>query len=222
MPPDQLRSSKAIKILFEPFELNVAERSLKKAGEVVPIGGRAFGLLLALIEAPGEIVGKNELIAKVWPDVIVEEGSLRVHMSALRKALGDGQLGRRTYIANVKGRGYCFVAPITRQTQDNDPSNRLTRPFTLPAALGHMADRDEAVLNLKALLQSERLTRVLSNGRSAIDPKPEEFNSAVIGMVRVFADLIASLLDTAEQAAEAEENVVATRDEPVAASHSPR
>ena len=80
-------------------------------------------LLLALIEAPGEIVGKNELIAKVWPDVIVEEGSLRVHMSALPKALGDGQLGRQTYIANVKGRGYCFVAPITRQTQDNDPSN---------------------------------------------------------------------------------------------------
>jgi DNA-binding winged helix-turn-helix (wHTH) protein len=222
MPSDQLRSSKAIKILFEPFELNVAERSLKKAGEVVPIGGRTFDLLLALIEAPGEIVGKNELIAKVWPDVIVEEGSLRVHMSALRKALGDGQLGRQTYIANVKGRGYCFVAPVTRQTQDNDPSNRLTRPFTLPVALGHMADRDEAVLNLKALLQSERLTRVLSNGRSAIDPKPKEFNSAVIGMVRVFADLIASLLDVVEQIAKAKKNVNAARENSRASETSSR
>jgi hypothetical protein len=72
------------------------------------------------------------------------------------------------------------------------------------------------------MLRTERLTRVLDNGRSAIDPKPEKSNSAVMGMVRVFADLIASLLYTAEQAAEAEENVVATRDEPVAASHSPR
>src|ERR1700745_3630411 len=117
MPPDQLRSSKAVKILFEPFELNVAKRSLKKSGEAVPLGGRAFDLLLALIERSGETVGKNELIAKVWPDVIVEEGSLRVHMSVLRKALGDGRLGRQTYIANVKGRGYCFVAPVTRQVQ---------------------------------------------------------------------------------------------------------
>jgi DNA-binding winged helix-turn-helix (wHTH) protein len=222
MPPDQLRSPKAIKILFEPFELSVTERSLKKAGVAVPLGGRTFDLLLALIEAPGEIVGKNELIAKVWPDVIVEEGSLRVHMSALRKALGDGQLGRQTYIANVKGRGYCFVAPVTRQTQDNDPSNRLARPFTLPVALGHMADRDEAVLNLKALLQSERLTSVLSNGRSAIGPKPEKFNSAVTGMVRVFANLIASLLDVAEQIAKAEENVNAARENSRASETSSR
>jgi len=212
MPPDQLGSPKAVKILFEPFELNVAERSLKKKGEAVPLGARAFDLLLALIERSGETVGKNELIAKVWPDVIVGEGSLRVHMSTLRKALGDGQLGRQTYIANVKGRGYCFVAPVTRQTQDNDPSDRLTRPLALPIAPGRMADRYDAVLSLKALLQSERLTRVLSNGRSAIDPKPEKFNSAVTGMVRVFADLIASLLDVAEQIVKAEENVNAARE----------
>src|ERR1700745_2350090 len=115
MLPNQLRAPKTI--LFEPFELNVAARTLKKAGEAVPLGGRAFDLLLTLIERSGETVGKNELIAQVWPDVVVEEGSLRVHMSALRKALGDGRLGRQTYIANVKGRGYCFVAPVTRQVQ---------------------------------------------------------------------------------------------------------
>ena len=211
MPPDQPRSPKAVKFLFEPFELNVAERSLKKGGEAVPLGGRAFDLLLALTERSGETVGKEELIAQVWPDVIVEEGSLRVHMSMLRKALGDGRLGRQTYIANVKGRGYCFVAPVTRQTQDTDPYNRLARPSNQPLRPGSMADRDEAVLNLKALLQTERLTRVLGNDRSAIDPKPEKLNSAVIGMVRVLADLIASLLDAAEQVAEAEENVIAAR-----------
>jgi len=85
-----------------------------------------------------------------------------------------------------------------------------------------MADRDEAVLNLKALLQSERLTKVLSNGRSAIGPKPEKFNSAVTGMVRVFANLIASLLDVAEQIAKAEENVNAARENSRASETSSR
>jgi DNA-binding winged helix-turn-helix (wHTH) protein len=216
MSADQRRSTEAIKIRFAPFELNVFERSLKKAGETVPLGGRAFDLLLTLIERSGETIGKDELIAQVWPDVTVEEGSLRVHMSALRKALGDGQLGRRRYIANVKGRGYCFVAPVTRQTQDSDPRNRLALPSNMPVQPRCKADDDEAVLSLKALLQTERLTGTLGNGRSAVDPKPEKMNSAVIGIVRVFADLIASLLDAAKQLAEAEENVIATCDEPVA------
>jgi hypothetical protein len=58
MPPDQCRSTEAIKIRFEPFELNVLERSLKKPGETAPLGGRAFDLLLAHIERSGETVGK--------------------------------------------------------------------------------------------------------------------------------------------------------------------
>src|ERR1700751_492881 len=100
MLPDQFRSPRATRILFEPFELNVFERSLKKSGELVLLGGRAFDLLVALIERSGETVSKHELIARVWPDVNVEEGALRVHVSALRKALGDRQVGQ-TYIANV-------------------------------------------------------------------------------------------------------------------------
>src|ERR1700745_1387424 len=117
MPPNQFRLPGTITLLFEPFELNVFERSLKKAGEAVPLGGRAFDLLVALIERSGETVGKNELKAKVWPDVTVEEGALRVHMSALRKALGDRQVGQR-YIANVQGRCYRFVAPVPRQAPE--------------------------------------------------------------------------------------------------------
>src|SRR5260370_7466686 len=108
MPSDQLRSTRAIKIRFEPFELNLFERSLKKARDAVPLGGRAFDLLLALIERSGETVGKDELIAQVWPDVTVEAGSLRVHMSALRKALADCQQACPQYIENVLGRPYHF------------------------------------------------------------------------------------------------------------------
>jgi predicted ATPase/DNA-binding winged helix-turn-helix (wHTH) protein len=163
MPPDQRRSTEAIKIRFEPFELNVFERSLKKAGETVPLGGRAFDLLLALIERSGETVGKDELIAKVWPDVTVEEGSLRVHMSALRKALGDGQWGPR-YIANVKGQGYRFIAPVMRQAQENETRNLFAGRSNLPAALGRMIDRDEEVLDIQALLRTERLITILGTG----------------------------------------------------------
>src|ERR1700730_12510928 len=122
MPTQQFSSPRAIRILFGPFELNVAERTLKKATEVIPLGGRAYDILIALLENAGEVVPKSELIAKTWPDVTVEEGSLRVHLSALRKALGDGQFGDR-YIANVQGRGYSFIAPVTRLPADHDRGN---------------------------------------------------------------------------------------------------
>jgi len=89
MSAEQRSSPSATRVLFGPFDLNVTERTLKKAGEIIPLGARAFDILIALIDKAGEIVSKGELIEKVWPDVTVEEGSLRVHLSALRKALGD-------------------------------------------------------------------------------------------------------------------------------------
>ena len=58
-------SPSAFRILFDPFELNIAKRSLKKAGEIIPLGGRAFDLLLALVDRAGEVVSKCELSAKV-------------------------------------------------------------------------------------------------------------------------------------------------------------
>ena len=163
MPSDQLRSPKAIKIRFENFELNVFERSLKKAGEAVPLGGRAFDLLLALIERSGETVGKNELMAQVWPDVTVEEGSLRVYMSAVRKALGDGQIGPK-YIANVQGRGYRFIAPVIRQAEENETRKTFARRSNLPAGLGRMIGRDEEVLEIQSLLRTERLITIVGPG----------------------------------------------------------
>ena len=69
--------------------------------------------MIALVSRPNEAISKRDLMAKVWPDVIVEEGSLRFHIATLRKALGDGKDGAR-YIATLAGRGYCFVAPISR------------------------------------------------------------------------------------------------------------
>src|SRR6202023_801843 len=122
MSVQQIGSPGEIRFRFGSFELNVAQRSLKKANQVIPLGGRAYDILIFLLENAGEVVAKAELIAKAWPDVTVEEGSLRVHLSALRKALGDGQFGNK-YIENVQGRGYSFVVPIKRQADDRDQGN---------------------------------------------------------------------------------------------------
>ena len=92
------------KLRFGPFELSIGERVLRRDGEVLPLGGRALDILIYLADRPGEVIAKQELIDHVWSDVTVEEGSLRVHVAAIRKALGDGQFGNR-YIANVKATG---------------------------------------------------------------------------------------------------------------------
>jgi predicted ATPase/DNA-binding winged helix-turn-helix (wHTH) protein len=163
MPAERDGSSGTDSILFGPFELNPAERTIRKADDVVPLGGRAFDILLALLDRPGEIVSKNDLIAQVWPDVTVEEGSLRVHLSALRKALGDGQFGNK-YITNVQGRGYRFAAPVTRKSAEPGKGNVFSRPSNLPPALGRMIGRDDAVLEIRTRFQTERLITVLGPG----------------------------------------------------------
>jgi DNA-binding winged helix-turn-helix (wHTH) protein len=98
-------------IAFGHFRLHAAERFLEKNGVRLKLGSRALDILIALIERAPEVVSKRELLAKVWPDLVVDEGSLRFHIAALRKVLGNGESGSR-YVANVAGRGYCFAAPI--------------------------------------------------------------------------------------------------------------
>ncbi len=164
MSVQQIGLPSAIGLRFGPFELNVAERSLRKVDQVIPLGGRAYDILIALLENAGEVVAKSELIAKAWPDVTVEEGSLRVHLSALRKALGDGQFGNK-YIANVQGQGYSFIAPVTRLPVDRDRSNASAGMSNLPPALGRMVGRDDVVLEIQGLLQTEqRLITILGAG----------------------------------------------------------
>src|SRR5205823_7397589 len=98
---------------FGPFQLSTAARLLARDGVPVHLGGRALSLLIALVGSAGQIIGKKELMARAWPDVVVDEGSLRVQMVAIRKALGDGQSGAR-YVTNITSQGYCFVAPVAR------------------------------------------------------------------------------------------------------------
>src|ERR1700730_1602229 len=152
MSIQQIGSPGAIRLRFGPFELNVAQRSLRKAKQVIPLGVRAYDSPIALPESGGEVVAKAELIAKAWPDVTVEEGSLRVHLSALRKALGDGQFGNK-YIASTQGQGYSFIAPITRPPADHDRTGASVGLSNLPPALDRMVGRDNAVREIQGWLQ---------------------------------------------------------------------
>jgi len=101
-------------ILFGPFRLLPAQFLLMEGDKPVPLGSRALELLIVLLGRPGELVSKQELMARVWPNTFVEPANLTVHISALRRTLRDGRDGNR-FIINIPGRGYCFVMPIRQR-----------------------------------------------------------------------------------------------------------
>lgn len=105
---------------FGPYRVHPHQRLVLEAGRPLRLGRRAVEILLILLEHAGNVVSKQELITRVWPKTVVEDTNLRVHMAALRKALGDGQAGQR-YIVTVAQRGYSFVAPLSIE------------PMTIPA-----------------------------------------------------------------------------------------
>jgi len=106
------------KVSFGPFCLLPTQFLLQEGDKHVPIGSRALEILIALLERRGELVSKQDLMARVWPKVFVEPANLTVHMSALRRALRDGRDGNR-FIVNIPGRGYCFVASIDVSGHEN-------------------------------------------------------------------------------------------------------
>src|SRR3984893_16576552 len=89
---------------FGSFSLIPAQRMLLEHGKPLRLGSRALDILVTLVESAGATIRKDQLIAGTWPDTVVDDGALRVHVAALRKALGDGQVGKR-YIANTPGPG---------------------------------------------------------------------------------------------------------------------
>src|ERR1700704_4796921 len=101
-------------ISFGPFRLIAEQRMVREGDRPGRLGSRAFAILAALVERAGEVVGREELMARAWPQTFVEEANLKIQVSALRRALGDGQ-GENRYVVNVVGRGYNFVAPIRKE-----------------------------------------------------------------------------------------------------------
>lgn len=115
-------------LLFGPFALHRSRQLLLKDDREVRIGSRAFGLLVDLVERAGQLRTRAQLEARVWPCSIVEETSLRVHMSALRRALGDGRDGAR-YIENIPGCGYSFIGTVTRCADHHGTPATTTAPM---------------------------------------------------------------------------------------------
>jgi DNA-binding winged helix-turn-helix (wHTH) protein len=91
---------------FDRFELHPGERLLLADGVPVAIGARAFDLLVALSDRPGRLITKDDLLAAVWPGLVVEENNVQVQVSTLRKILGPSAL------ATIPGRGYRFNLPV--------------------------------------------------------------------------------------------------------------
>jgi DNA-binding winged helix-turn-helix (wHTH) protein len=100
-------------IAFGPFRLYPRQRLFLEGDKPLRLGSRALDILVALLERPGEVVSKQELITRVWAGIVVDGATLKVHVAALRRTLRDGPTGQR-YISTVSGRGYCFVAPVMR------------------------------------------------------------------------------------------------------------
>src|SRR5271156_1806291 len=105
----KLDSAVGERLKFGEFELAPVARTLWWRGEKVRLGSRALDILIALASRPGQILSKDDLTQLVWRGAFVDETALRVGISAIRKALGNG--GDR-YIATVPGRGYCFVLDV--------------------------------------------------------------------------------------------------------------
>src|SRR3989441_1098124 len=145
---------------FGSFELQPNERRLLAGGEPVVLGPRAFDLLIALVERPGQLVTKEELLDCVWPKLVVEENNLQVQVSALRKILGQEA------IATIPGRGYRFTVTLTGS---NAPLKTLLAPIdeNVPsiAVLPFVNMSDDAANEYFADGIAEELINVLSKIR---------------------------------------------------------
>ncbi len=116
---------------FGRFQMLPHRREMIADGKPIKLGGRAFDVLMTLIEARGAVVTKDALMERVWPGRVVEENNLQSHISALRVALGSD----RDLIRTVSGRGYQFIGEIRALSEGGDERERLGPQAAKPAAL---------------------------------------------------------------------------------------
>lgn len=178
---------------FGPFELSIGSRLLTNGAKLVPLGARAMDLLIVLVEQANKVVGRRTLIERVWPARGAEQVSLRVHISALRKALDQSDPGRR-YIANVPGRGYSFVVPVTSLSPPISGDIKPSARSRLPARLMRMLGRRDALEAIQLKLTEQRFVTIVGPGgigkTTAAVAVAHEMNTTFNGHIR-FVDLSA-------------------------------
>lgn len=166
MGTDEVAAPNDRAISFGPFSLRPAAHLLLESGKPVEIGVRALDLLTVLVERAGEVVTKDELLARVWPSLVVDEGNIRTQVGLLRKILRDGQGGAR-YLMTVPGRGYRFVAPVTtvETTKSIEPqAPRVNSTPALPARLTRLIGRADAITDIAGRLSRQRFVTIVGPG----------------------------------------------------------
>lgn len=145
------------------WEIDLARRELRSLGDVVPLGGRAFEILAELVQAEGDLVTKNDLVERVWRGVFVEESALRVHIAAIRRALGSG----RDMLATEVGRGYRLQG-TWQIRQMNAPlqsvASEQLRSTNIPSASFDLIGRATAIAHLWELLSAYRVVSLVGPG----------------------------------------------------------
>ena len=152
-------------IHFGGFCLTPGKRKLERAGQVVRLGDRALDVLLLLVANAPDVVSKAALLTHIWPESEVDEGNLRFQIAMLRRALGEGSSGEK-FLATVQGRGYCFVAPVSRIREDlSSPAPGLSeRNYKIPRRLPRMMGRDEDISSVRQSLLEQRFVSIVGPG----------------------------------------------------------
>ena len=147
-------------VAFGRFSLSLRERRLQRDGQVVKLGSRAIDILIALVQQAPDVVGTRDLMMRVWPDTVVEDNNLRVHIASLRKVLGDG------HVTNIPGRGYCFVSPVVRTAIPVVASAAAANPprSNVPSSLSRVIGREGILGELAAQVVEHRLVTVTGPG----------------------------------------------------------
>jgi predicted ATPase/DNA-binding winged helix-turn-helix (wHTH) protein len=175
--PDAVSTSSLNEVVsFGPYRLDPVRHVLREGDKTLRLGSRALEILIMLVERAGEIVTKSELLSRVWPKCVVQEATLRVHIAALRKALGEDEGGVR-YVENYSGRGYRFVGHVVRTyaapwsgSADSCESVPFKTPVgspctgNLPAPLDTMVDRTQAINMLAARIPLRRFVTIVGPG----------------------------------------------------------
>lgn len=159
---------------FGPFRLDAAKRVLWREGEIVPLPPKTLEVLVVLVDHQGDVVRKEELMRRVWPDTFVEEANLSVNVSTLRKALGEREDGQ-PYIQTISRRGYRFVTKPRKAASGGLPTLAVL-PFKPLGA----ASADDEYLGVG--MADALITRLGSTGRVVVRPTGSVLRFASAGV----------------------------------------
>ena len=156
----------------DDFQLDALARTLRRKDEIVTLNRRAFDVLLYLVQNPGRILSRDELLKNVWPDTFVDENNLAQSISSLRRALAE-RPGDNNYIVTLAGRGYQFISPVT-----------LVAPENLSVVAGNEIERSKSPNQF--VFQQQRTVETSIITQQKEEPRPISRGRVLAGLAAVF------------------------------------